>query len=654
MLILCFVLPLVVGWTRRARRLRKAALEQLSGEVNPLSLWRISDSLKIVALISLIFALAQPAWLPHPISVKGPQRDVVLALDISRSMLATDVFPSRLDAARIAVLENINQFKGQRIGLITFAGAASVRVPLTLDHNFVRYILTRVAPTDADVGSTSLQAAIEKSLDVVLDADSGNPQDLILFTDGEDHISDIEATAIQLQESQAQVWIIGLGDPLVGARIPSSKESEEWMQFEGGDVMSRLDETKLRQLAGVSPRITYIPVGTQPFDLRTIYQPKKLPSPEGTTKSLEKESSLTVYREGYAIFIGLALILWILSIRKQLFPAVAALALLSACSPTVDLEGATYSRYLAEGHEYWQAAQAFCEEDPKAAWPLLKQAQEAFLLAALLIPEEEVARQIVGVSTQLASVEKAIDLLKQEEADLQVQLEELIALLQGLHEREKGWVATGQKLLRKRPPATAQEKAAVAVDALEAQNGILTGSQEAHKQLTGMQGQIRDIMKGLPTEGATAPPPSTEYDEALNELSEALLAEERVQGYLQPDGLNWARAHSEMRSSERRLNTTITLLSQSNQSNAGEEGDAGDESDEWEFDEQDMEWSESDANSQQSMNMNSSAFRSSLENNSLPAPDYSPQEILEEEAVNLEQRAKQKSRQSGANVEKNW
>ena len=76
---------------------------------------------------------------------------------------------------------------GQRIALITFAGSAAVRVPLTLDHGFVRYMLDRADPSDMELGSTSLQAAVEKAVGAVLTDAAGGRRDLVMFTDGEDH-----------------------------------------------------------------------------------------------------------------------------------------------------------------------------------------------------------------------------------------------------------------------------------------------------------------------------------------------------------------------------------------------------------------------------------------------------------------------------------
>ncbi|NQU69475.1 MAG: VWA domain-containing protein, partial [Rhodospirillales bacterium] len=147
------LLPLVAlsGWFMvRGRRLQRDAACRLKGVApadGPAGLGR-RDCLALAALVCTVLALARPQWNPRPYDVERRGRDLVIALDLSRSMLAADVFPSRLEAARIAIHEALPAWTGHRIALVTFAGSASVRVPLTLDHGFVRYMLERADPSD--------------------------------------------------------------------------------------------------------------------------------------------------------------------------------------------------------------------------------------------------------------------------------------------------------------------------------------------------------------------------------------------------------------------------------------------------------------------------------------------------------------------------
>lgn len=303
---LLLILPVLWKLVRRAETKKRVAAEKLRGKpaAKPGRFSRRA-LLNIGAFGALILALARPVWNPHagPAAARG--RDLVIALDISRSMLAADVFPNRLDAVKIALFESLEHLRGQRIGLITFAGAASVRVPLTLDHRFVHYMLERAQPAAADVGSTSLQAAIEKAIDVVLNESKKGQQDLIMFTDGEDYLSDIEQTAAELRDCGARVLIIGIGDPTAGAKIPALAKTNAWMQYQGEDVITRLEESTLIQLAAASPNVTYYPARTRPFNLAALYQ-----------RMLEQNADLPadgtgriVYTEGFPFLIALALLL---------------------------------------------------------------------------------------------------------------------------------------------------------------------------------------------------------------------------------------------------------------------------------------------------------------------------------------------------------
>ena len=222
------LLPLVVlaGWLMaRCRRLQREAACRLKGvaaEDGPGGLTR-RDWLTLAALVCVVVALARPQWNPRPYDIERRGRDLVIALDVSRSMLAADIFPNRLEMARIAIHEALPALTGQRVALVTFAGSASVRVPLTLDHGFVRYMLERADPSDMDVGSTSLQAAFEKVASTVLTDAAGGRRDLVVFTDGEDHLSDLGKTAELLAQCGARVLIVGLGDPVRGARVPDAR-----------------------------------------------------------------------------------------------------------------------------------------------------------------------------------------------------------------------------------------------------------------------------------------------------------------------------------------------------------------------------------------------------------------------------------------------
>ena len=99
----------------------------------------------LFAVIFLVIAMTRPAWNPKPETIERKGRDVVFLLDVSKSMLAEDLYPSRLERAKLAILDCIDRLEGDRIGLVAFAGTAAVKCPLTLDYGFFRMMLKDIS-----------------------------------------------------------------------------------------------------------------------------------------------------------------------------------------------------------------------------------------------------------------------------------------------------------------------------------------------------------------------------------------------------------------------------------------------------------------------------------------------------------------------------
>ncbi|MBT3193824.1 MAG: VWA domain-containing protein [Verrucomicrobia bacterium] len=656
MLGLILLLPLFRKLFSRARDLRARTAELLRGKrepapASPKPLARIRltrDGLILGAFAALILALSQPIWNPRPgpMSVRG--RDLVVILDISRSMLAADVFPSRLDAARIALHESLDALRGQRIGLITFAGSASVRVPLTLDHNFVRYMLDQASPANAQVGSTSLQAAVEKALDIVLPESESGLQDLMIITDGEDHISDIDATAQALEESGTRALILGIGDPVAGANVPDVTTTNTWMQYKGEDVVSRLDESTLLQLAA-SPNVTYHAARTRPFDLVALYHEMMI---ETADLPIGDQTQL-IFSEGYPYLIALALLLWILSDCRRAFPMLAAI-LIVGCTPRECPLEECYATPYEQGLALWKDAQPLIETDPGSAQGALLSARQEFLQAALARPGDlPAAEQIAGVTRQLHAVDKAVKAQEEAEADLTERLQAAIEALRELTPRESALARRSQQILRKRPPTPPTERAAAVPLARTEQQAVHDGTKQVLNVVAEVQATIQKMLAAAFNEGETKPP--TEMDEAAACLTTAQAAQRNAMEHLAPDAAQWPHANSAFHTAARHMQDALDLLSDQNQQqdSDADSQDYDENEMDWDF-EEDMEWSDSDASSNLSMPMSSQGFKTALENNSLPTPNYTAEEILMEEAANQEQRAQKNAGRAGANVEKNW
>jgi Ca-activated chloride channel homolog len=630
----------------RSEREARQAVAQLRGVSAAGEHVRRRTALKIAGLAMLIVALARPAWNPHPVPYGRKGRDLVIALDISRSMLAADVHPSRIEAARFVLLESLAGFRGQRLGLITFAGSASVRVPLTLDHNFMRYVLERIQPADADVGSTSLQAAVEKALDIVLDKAERGRQDLIIVTDGEDHISDVDRVAQQLRDWGARVLIIGIGDPAAGARVPDIGGEGRWMQYRGGEVISRLDETTLLRLADASPGILYYPARTRPFDLMAVYRALL----KETAALVPDAETRVVYDEGYLWFLALGIFLLALSFKMRLRPALALLTLLG-CAPDAEQVSSEYRRHMAEGVTAWSDAQLTVEHNPLFALEALTGVRESFLLAAMHRPGDlPAARHIAGVSAQMRDVERRVRELRRDEEDLRRMLEEAVAKLRQLAAREDTLSRTARQLLQTRPAPPLEERSALAAAAVGEQAQITGGTGEVLAVMQGLQERIRTMLRdafGAEKEAAT------EYDEAVRLLNDALVSQIEVSAELAAQPPNWIRAGGSLVAALRAMRQALELMAGTGDDDSSSRDADPSESEERDFDET-MEMEDSREPSSLTMPIRSQSFNSALDSRSLPVPNYTAEEILAEEAANMRSRQRQNEARAAAGVEKNW
>lgn len=326
--------------------------------------------------------------------------------------------------------------------------------------------------------------------------------------------------------------------------------------------------------------------------------------------------------------------------------------LITGCSPDRPEENPQYTEHLQSGTAMWTDAQPLIETDPRAALPALLQARENFLLAAMTRPgDQPAARQIAGVSAQIRLIEQQIQ--KQEEAEegLQEKLRAAIEKLQELTRQENSLADQSRQLLRKRPPAPAEEKTAAAEKILPQQTDINTGTAEVQQMVQEVQQVVQKMLAAA--YGENEAPPPTEFDAAIEHLKQARSAQDSAAASLQPETLQWPNASSSLMIAGRKMQEALQQLSDQNANqNTEPSSDENDFSD-WEFDE-DMEWSESDLSSDMSMPMSSQNFKTALESRALPVPNYTAEEVLAEEAANQEQRAQKKAERAGAGVEKNW
>jgi len=312
MLLLLWAIPFLAAAFAYAGGRRRQALERFA-EANLLPL--INASLSVArrrwkaALLLLGFALitvaaARPAWNPVPKRIERRGRDVVFVLDVSRSMLAEDLAPNRLERAKLAIRDCVERLQGDRVGLVVFAGSAVVKCPLTLDYGFFRLMLDDVSTESVSRGGTIIGDAVRKCLDEVFDDREKEHKDIILITDGEDHDSFPVEAAGEAGERGVRLIAIGIGDEEQGRRIPVTDENgrRTFLKHNGQEVWSKLDADTLRKMVNATPGGRYLNVATGTIDLGDVYA-KLVAIAE--KKALESQT-VKRYEEKFQVFIAFA------------------------------------------------------------------------------------------------------------------------------------------------------------------------------------------------------------------------------------------------------------------------------------------------------------------------------------------------------------
>ena len=236
---------------RRQKRLEQlVAARLLSALTDPVARWQmlIKRALFLAALVAFVLALARPQVGSVEQNFEQHGRDIVLAIDTSKSMLSTDYAPNRLTRAKLAAQDILDSMKGDRIGLIAFAGAAQVEAPLTTDYQTVLEAITQLDTKTVERGGTDISSAIH-SAELALGKSEGSYRALVLLTDGEDLEENAIAAAKEAASYGIRIFTVGIGTK-EGALIPVDPDRQELLRDRDGQtVRSRLDESRLREIA---------------------------------------------------------------------------------------------------------------------------------------------------------------------------------------------------------------------------------------------------------------------------------------------------------------------------------------------------------------------------------------------------------------------
>lgn len=255
-LYLLLVLPLLVGAyflavRRRRRRLRifgePDAVAALLPDASPRRMF-YRFLLWLAAVMFLVLALARPQLGSKMKEVESKGIEIMIAVDVSNSMLAQDFEPNRLERTKYAISRILDGLEQDRVGVVVFAGDAYIQLPITSDVRTARSFVERVSPTSVSRQGTAIGAAINLAASS-FSSQSGRSRAIILITDGENHEDDALAAAERAAEQGIRIYTVGIGTP-EGAPIEIGKD---FIRDENGEiVVSKLDEATLERIAAVS------------------------------------------------------------------------------------------------------------------------------------------------------------------------------------------------------------------------------------------------------------------------------------------------------------------------------------------------------------------------------------------------------------------
>ena len=295
----------LIYWARRARRALAnfAAHPQRLGAAQHRIDDALGNALVVIAVLMLVVAAAQPRWGMVWQDVKREGVDVIIALDVSDSMLVQDVQSkghlSRLQQAKREIVDLLRVLHDDRVGLVAFAGKAFIQCPLTLDYNAAAVFLDDLSTDLIAVKGTAIGEGIRTSVAAMAGAEH-SAQAIILITDGEDHGGEALSAAREAGNQRVRVFPIGIGRS-EGAPIPMP-EGGFHRDADGNLVLSKLDEKTLEQIASLTGGLyTHSMAGE--MDLGALYK-------RGIRSMLRPQQSKGKRRQGleerYVYFVALA------------------------------------------------------------------------------------------------------------------------------------------------------------------------------------------------------------------------------------------------------------------------------------------------------------------------------------------------------------
>ncbi len=302
-----------------ARRLRKFGDEELVKTLMPsyskAKTW-VRITLFSIGFFFFVIGLSRPQIGAKLKENETKGAEIMIALDVSNSMLAEDYSPNRLERAKLAISRLVDKLRDDRIGLIVFAGNSFVQLPITTDYVSAKMFLNSISTESVPVQGTAIGEAINTAVRS-FSAQSEKSRAVIIITDGENHEDDPVAAAKQAAEMGVRVFAIGVGSP-EGKPIPMDGEL---LKDKNGDiVVTRLDESVLQEVAKAGNGL-YVRAGNSEFGLNPIIDDIKKMDDEKYSSIVFEE-----YDEQFMYFLAIALFFFVLEMlvgdrrsKKHLF-----------------------------------------------------------------------------------------------------------------------------------------------------------------------------------------------------------------------------------------------------------------------------------------------------------------------------------------------
>ena len=265
----------------------------------------VKFSLLMAALVLLIIAVARPQFGQQEKTVKRQGIEVMVALDISNSMLAEDVVPNRLDRAKQMLSKMVDNMTDDKVGLVVFAGDAFTQLPITCDYVSAKMFLNTISPNLIPTQGTAIGAALQTAITSFGAIEDEVGRAIILITDGENHEDDAIAAAKKAQEMGIQVFVVGIGKP-EGSPIPKPGTNDYFKDRSGQVVVSRLNEDMCQEIAKAGKGV-YVRCDNTNTAMRAVQ--KEL---ERIATSELESTVYADYNEQYQSFVLIALLLLVI------------------------------------------------------------------------------------------------------------------------------------------------------------------------------------------------------------------------------------------------------------------------------------------------------------------------------------------------------